>query len=67
MRTKQRPDPRQVGDVCWCGYWRDWYTVLDIQDIGFTVITVAWSDGRVRTHRTPWDWRRGGDALLVRP
>jgi hypothetical protein len=64
-------EPRRVGDLCYNGYWLEYYLVLDRSDSG--EITVFWLGNgesphtgglapRVTTHRTPWDWTRDRTA-----
>lgn len=43
----------EVGSTYFNGYWREIYTVTDIQING--VITVLWSDNRSTTHSTKLD------------
>lgn len=38
------------GRIYWCGYWDNWYKVLDIDNTG--LVTIKWSDGSIRKHRT---------------
>lgn len=62
--------PRKVGDVCFCGYWRETYTVVSIntQNPDHPSITVRWHEREDRaehetTHCTRWD-ARGGDRIV---
>ena len=68
--SERYDDPRQVGDMCFSGYWRDAYVVLAIEKDqwggtkSITVLNLSepnqrWSTGtvNVKTHCTQWDWR----------
>lgn len=56
--------PQKVGGEYFCGYWQLRYTVTKIAE-DFSTVTVLWEDGRVTTHKTPWDARR--DKIVSQP
>jgi hypothetical protein len=74
--SEGRPDPREVGDLCYSGHRDGAYLVLAIKRDQFghmTSITVmnltepnqlTWDCGtiNVQTHSTAWDWDR--DAFI---
>lgn len=61
-------EPREVGSVCYSGYWMEHYVVLNISHNGlFTVLWLNdadWQSGNVRVteSRTAWNPRR--DKLM---
>lgn len=56
----------EEGKTYWCGYWSQWYKVLNAEYVThrnykeLVSVTVQWQDGRIGTHCTaldPWnDW-----------
>lgn len=62
IRDQFPADPQRVGGYYRCGYWGRCYTVLAQ---GTREIVVAWEDGRISRHCTPWDARR--DRVIFQP
>ena len=49
-------ETHEIGSTYFNGYWKEIYTVTDIQINGSrTFITVLWSDNRTATHSTSLD------------
>lgn len=56
----KRKSRYEVGKYYWCGYWKKYYKVLDVEysTSGYLLnVTVQWQDGRTSTHKTPLDPR----------
>lgn len=47
----------EEGKYYWCGYWHQWYKVLNVKYINGRLmhVTVKWQDERITEHRTPLD------------
>ncbi len=69
MNAASRPDPRNVGDLVFSGYWHTYAVILRVEVKGnVTWITqlnlmepnesVESGTPNVKTHCTAWDWRR---------
>lgn len=69
MNTSMRTDPRSVGDLVYCGYWRTHSVILRIEvkngttwvtELNLTLPNEKLETGtpNVKTHCTAWDWRR---------